>query len=448
MPDKNRRPAYEASLIGNIQVGELKQARRAAKGIKSQLKGQSMAAMAQGNIMQFPIIMSSAIDSEDTMVVAKALERQYAVFALIVLGSTINIDDEKYDTLQDFLRDIHNNKNAPNLMDYAIGLTSNASQIGNAIAMASTTEYFVTDDLMNRLWYSPDVCATMESINEKYLPNAKNVEKLESVLHPANEADMDLDDLNDAFTAMANLDRGRDTAPGLLNIGGDKFAQSRDYQQARPRLYAPKSLAMDAPTLIDAKLYINNIPRVFTVGVKGMVRVVDSATMANELRKSTESSNMAFKFIKWTKGELKFFKDFVLGITQARKDAIAEKNGKGWFAAMRRRKQNARTFIGGGRPLSPINTIVCTQYEVDLVRQQTGVDLADPKFARKLMNELYLIGFVIVDTSAKTVRTMFDGDATGGDFAFSTLDSLKKHITANGNTTITDVTQFLKEIGR
>ena len=135
MPNSKLSPAEEGiNLIGNIQLGHLANARKATKSIRSQFQGSSMAAMSSDCIMRFPVIMSASIGTEESAQISKAFERQYAVFAMIVLSSSLNISSDKYDTVQDFLRDLHNNNNdSPNLLDYAIGLTSNAVSIANGL---------------------------------------------------------------------------------------------------------------------------------------------------------------------------------------------------------------------------------------------------------------------------------------------------------------------------
>ena len=215
-----------------------------------------------------------------------------------------------------------------------------------------------------------------------------------------------------------------------------------------PRLIESRTLSSTEPTLVSAKIFVNNTSRDFIVGVKTMTRLCDSNTMVRELIKAVENTNLAFKIIKWTKGELKFFRDIVFGMTQAREDALNEKNGKGWFSAMRRRKQAAKTFIGGGRPLSPINTIVCTKYEIETVRTKTGIDLSEAKNARKLMKDLYLLGFCILDDANGTVEIMLDGDATDGEFAFNTVAGLRRmNDSSGGNVSLNDLRAFMKEVG-
>ena len=464
MPMGKMTPAEEGvNLIGNIQLGNLTKARKASKSVRSQFQGSSMAAMSSDSIMRFPVIMSASIGTEEAVQIAKAFERQYAVFAMIVLSSSLNISSDKYESIQDYLRDLHNSNNdAPNLLDYAIGLTSNAIAVANG--MESVT---VSDRELSKLWYGADSSVNMESLNSLYLPNNDNMKKLSMVLEASKSGtaaqrnvyqrlidigeDMGAANSNTFPKTVRNdkrVTKKFDKDGNLLNSEEVETSSRTPTEGQPPRLIESRTLSATEPTLVSAKIYVNNTSRDFIIGVKTMTRLCDSDTMIRELIKAVENTNLAFKIIKWTKGELKFFRDIVFGITQAREDGVSEKTGKGWFSAMRRRKQAAKTFVGGGRPLSPINTIVCTKYEVETVRAKTGIDLSEAKNARKLMKDLYLLGFCILDEANETVEIMLDGDATDGEFAFNTIAGLRRTNDASGgNVSLNDLRAFMKEVG-
>ena len=459
MPMDKRYIAEEGvNLIGNIQLGNLSKARKATKSIRSQFQGSSMAAMSSDSIMRFPVIMSASIGTEEAAQIAKAFERQYAVFVMIVLSSSLNISSDKYDTIQDYLRDLHNsNTDAPNLLDYAIGLTS------NAVAMTSGFESVtVSEDELYKLWYGAESSVNMESLNNLYLPNNENMKKLSMVLESNSSGNTQKNTFQKLLNSVGNMNDGvSNSYPNTQKNDVRKEFDSKNRlvktsvststiptEASPPRLIESRTLSSTEPTLVSAKIFVNNTSRDFIVGVKTMTRLCDSNTMIRELIKAVENTNLAFKIIKWTKGELKFFRDIVFGMTQAREDALNEKNGKGWFSAMRRRKQAAKTFIGGGRPLSPLNTIVCTKYELETVRAKTGIDLSEAKNARKLMKDLYLLGFCILDDANGTVEIMLDGDATDGEFAFNTVAGLRRmNDSSGGNVSLNDLRAFMKEVG-
>ena len=305
----------------------------------------------------------------------------------------------------------------------------------------------ISENELLKLWYGAESSVNMESLNSLYLPNNENMRKLSNVIEAASgtpSPNPTPQPKRSNFQRFVEIGKNVGSRIGRTNASPDN--SKKDAQL--PSMIESRTLSSNEPTLINAKIYVNNTSRDFIIGVKTMTRLCDSDTMVRELIKAVENTNLAFKLIKWTKGELKFFRDIVFGISQAREDALNEKNGKGWFSAMRRRKQAAKTFIGGGRPLSPINTIVCTKYEVETVRAKTGIDLSESKNAKKLMKDLYLLGFCILDETNGTVEILLDGDATDGEFVFNTVAGLRRvNESSGGNVSLNDLRAFMKEVG-
>lgn len=159
------------------------------------------------------------------------------------------------------------------------------------------------------------------------------------------------------------------------------------------------------------------------VGVKCMVRLISPELMIPNVISSCQDSSLAFKFVKWTKGEMKVMRDMVFNISQIKDDARAKNTADKWFAALRKRKRNAKSFkFGGSTGINPFCTLVITAEDALQIRETSGYDLYNLETARKLMDNLYLLGFMIVNTSTEIVSTLYDGYA---DFEDTTLKSLK-----------------------
>ena len=60
----------------------------AARFIKKSMSRSSLTRMAKDTVMQFPLLISSGIESDEVSVISRALERQYA--ALMVSSMSIN----------------------------------------------------------------------------------------------------------------------------------------------------------------------------------------------------------------------------------------------------------------------------------------------------------------------------------------------------------------------
>lgn len=159
------------------------------------------------------------------------------------------------------------------------------------------------------------------------------------------------------------------------------------------------------------------------VGVKCMTRLISPSLMIPNIISSCQDSSLAFKWVKWTKGEMKVAKDMIFNISRIKEDAHSQNMADKWFAALRKRKRNANAFkFGGNTGINPFTTLVITDEDAIRIREAAGYDLYNVGTARKLMDNLYLLGFMIVNTNTGMTSTLYDGFA---DFEDVTIKSLK-----------------------
>lgn len=158
------------------------------------------------------------------------------------------------------------------------------------------------------------------------------------------------------------------------------------------------------------------------VGVKTMIRLVNSPYMISNVITSIQDQSLAFKFVKYTRGEMKVGRDMILGISRMKQDARASDQADIWFAALRKRKRAAKTFRFGNSGINPFATLVLTTDEVEQIKAQAGYDVMAKDTAKLLMDNLFLLGFMIVNPATGIVYTMFDGSET---FSTTTLKNLR-----------------------
>ena len=159
------------------------------------------------------------------------------------------------------------------------------------------------------------------------------------------------------------------------------------------------------------------------VGVKTMIRFISSEYMIPNVISAVQDQSMAFKFVKWTKGEMKVGRDMILGISRIKQDALAGNKADQWFAALRKRRRNAKTFRFTETGLNPFTTLVLTTDEVEQIRQTAGYDITSRNICKKLMDNLYLLGLLIVNVNSGTVESIFDGFT---EFSSTTLSAMKE----------------------
>ena len=151
----------------------------------------------------------------------------------------------------------------------------------------------------------------------------------------------------------------------------------------------------------------------FIIGVKCIMHPVKSEEMISNLVGACTNNDKVFNFLRWTTGEISFFKDFLFNIKEIKEDVANRRNGSsGWWLALKKRRllgKSKRTILSNNQ-LLPNATIVINAEEAAYIKTQYGYDLHNPLFINKIMDQYYLLGFVIVDVSAQVAEFIFEND--------------------------------------
>ena len=122
-------------------------------------------------------------------------------------------------------------------------------------------------------------------------------------------------------------------------------------------------------------------------------------------------------------------------------DATNRANGKAPFLSTLRKLKGKRFGVSNltvPHKLIPNSTLVVTTAEVDYIQQNFAIDLRDSRTAMKLIDALFLMGFIILDDAANIMYAIYDGDRSYQEFS---MDTLERENNANQN-------KLNREIGR
>ena len=209
-----------------------------------------------------------------------------------------------------------------------------------------------------------------------------------------------------------------------------------------------KRFSDSEPTMLEVQFFVRDGKgsqvRSAIIGIKAMMRSVATSAMRSNLIKSLQSAHGSYQFVKWTRGEAKIVKDFIFNVSSIKEDAINRNSYDKWFAAMRKRKRNAKAYKGGNVTINPLTTIVISASTAQAIKETAGYDLYDVNIAQKLMNSLYLLAFCIVDQSTGIVSTLFDDF---GDFSETTIAALRSS-NKGGAVDYSQLKDVLKLMGR
>lgn len=476
-----------------------------AKNLSKLTKRNSIMRMAAPGMYQYPLMISGGVDTDSMMAIMKGQQATFA--SAVVTAYSLNpiLWTKDYPNISDYVKKFHTNDEMDvnfNTARTALGIeSSTATEEGDeneedAIAIESAmVATNVSPDLIQAIndsaWDVAEEGLDMSPLNDMYRPYVRTErimrEKLDALKGtPATEgkfsdfvdsAEKQVDTFGKHVEDIVSIKEGGDNyntdrplygayskepvigkngKPVTDKDGNPIYrtkrspAVSRNYNNAVVR--NDKLEAME-PTMVNVQVlchgkdntgagvqYTQNV----TLGVKVMPRVVSSDIMIASMIEAVKESHGIFKFLKWTKGELKTL-DFVLGITASKRKALM-KNARietQILEQSKKRKKLATAKKAINNNLFPILNVVITSYEAEKIREATSTDLNLVQNALKLMNKYYLLSFGIVDTEQGTIKIIFDGDREWG---MSSINATKSMI--NKTTDILNQNKVMQIFGR
>lgn len=453
------------TMLQSVDV--IDHASSAAKLVKSVFGKNSINRMAKDTMLQIPIIADASIHSQTLSVINKCIERRTAALLMSVFSLHPTISMKKFSSVGEYIRTFYDNDRSP------IALPSSESSLEDALnAVISATESMNEDytKLDSAIMYSEDdikgkvdpqvqyepFIGTEAVLNEKNLndifnPTKVNIMKMERALESMTAATEARGGHSNRFSnalakadgALGKVDELAQSVHGDLedlnmhsgssirpipNGDGKSLMQSHTGVSS---ISVPKPVEGSLePTLINATFMLTGegtpIHQSVVIGIQSIARLLKYNDMVETLTTAATGSVGAFKAIKYLKGE-RNFADALLNIADAKAAARPKTAGEKVLSNLKRRKVDKirRSVMGGPKPL-PITWLVVSQAAVDAVKANTGIDLNEPYFALKLMEEYYFMGFMIVDESMDTVSSLLDGDTTFAETTVRALTSSNK----------------------
>jgi hypothetical protein len=184
----------------------------------------------------------------------------------------------------------------------------------------------------------------------------------------------------------------------------------------------------------------------FIIGIKSTMHPIPSDEMVSNVLNAVQSKSRFFNTVRWTSGEISFFKDFLFNIKEIKDDVANRSSGSSpWWIALKRRRALAK--IKGAlmipNQILPNASIVVSMEEVDFIKSNYGYDLMNSSFVDKIMKEYFLIGFVIVDNSTQIAHFLFDGQEGFQSVTFGGLEQANK---SGGGSDLKDVLKLVQRI--
>lgn len=448
-------------------ISEISSAIKDAKGLMGEVKkindfkvNDSLARRSSQATLQFPILVTDSIDINRSQAVSKAIEKKYATFVQLVISMNPYLDLKKDKNIVGYLNNIHQNaptitnllkENAMELLsdeNISVFLSLNEGCSGEVLHSNRKQMYSITESLnsyrVNDLYKPKSITMGEAEAKTRYFL------KENSILVEAKQINADNPSEYDKHTNKNRVnmkpvdgrkpDKSEDPIDQnrVKSLGNDaersmKISQWEAEQRSRASVKMSDNDVKKANELVPTTLSVTINPIQgdnfggalnFVLGVKGIMHLIPSNEMISNLLSGLKSGNKFFNFVRWTTGEIKFVKDLLLNIDQLKDDAVKKyTGGSAWWTTLKRRKTLAKAKnLMSRTKLLPNATIVCSIEEVIEMKEVYGFDLMNLRHATKLMNDYFLLGFVVVDSSQELVHFLFDGESSFETLSFNGLE--------------------------
>lgn len=166
----------------------------------------------------------------------------------------------------------------------------------------------------------------------------------------------------------------------------------------------------------------------FIAGVKARLIPCDSMEIIDRITVINKTRPTLVNLVRATTGEIKFARDFVFALDQAKIDArINSKLSKTspiWRSLQARSSRSGinRLKKNKANDAGAITSLVLTSEEVNMLKKEYNFDLYNIAKARFVMESYNLMTLVIVDEEVEVARFLLDGEKYYQDYSFNSLE--------------------------
>lgn len=404
----------------------------------------SVARGADDQTFHFPALIDENIPVEEGQVITKQLDRVYASWTQIYLSSIGVIDLNYVRNPRQFLA-----KYQPKFTledgdseeeDFCESALRDTLYGNDELFFAEAADDNCKMALITPGSPNPSLLAKSKAGVRPYMEgvNVLGIQKPGELIYEDNETD--------------------EMLGNLLKNAADRNRQVKDDTTLRSTkdAHAPRITESDikklndmAPYVLELKLLAGKGQSSFSqwinylIGVKTTCHLASSNMLVLNIVNVLKNRNGIFNFIRWTTGEISLIKDLILHIDDINFDIANKSDRTGKFISSLKRLKKKYLRVGpsfGVTRMAPFATIVISSNTYFNIKDNYGFDLKNMTFAKKVMEELFLMCFVIIDDVTHTVDLLVDGQ---NDFQTYALETLEREVTMSSNKLGKELTRML-----
>lgn len=180
----------------------------------------------------------------------------------------------------------------------------------------------------------------------------------------------------------------------------------------------------------------------FQVGVKTQLHLGNTNVLTANIVDVLRNRDPAFNWIRWSTGELSLMKDIILHLDDINFDVANKSDRTGKFISTMKalKKKALKVTPSGVNRIVPFATIMISSNTYHDIKEKHGYDLMNMAFAKKVMQELFLMTFIIIDDAARTFNILVEGQS---DFQTYSLETLEREVAMKSSKLSKELTRML-----
>ena len=390
----------------------------------------SVARGANDATFQFPVLISNTIPIDMASTIARTMEKTYVGFTQQWLSLNPTIDITLDRNILQYLKKFHRNVTVESVMNELMVKENEISTYMEKVEDDDYVLFMNKDQTFGVLFNKADrPTATMLESHKELVKEFLSDFDLSKIPHVGDTMITEAEDVTSADIAsaiIANKMREQENDTNDRNIKNTnlmKIPQINDKEVKKANDMVPYAMQVRLMAVNDKKEFVQFID--FVLGIKTILHPVESDDVIENIQRVMQNRSPFFKFLKWTTGEISLFKNIILNINDMKADVINKSAGKSpWFSKLKRLKDRRLAVKDFTVPYAiiPNTTLVITSYEADYLRNHYAIDVTNAKTARRLVDAMFLMAFIIVDEGTGTVDILYDGASSYQTYSLETLE--------------------------
>lgn len=409
-------------------------------------------------ILTFPILVSTDIEPDNAIMIAKAHEKKMASL-LHILFTSISVGNNE--DVFDYVRKFHSNVGSMDgtLDSYVDSLDKLATTFGESYDQTLKIDHevlnTVLEDLRESNYTLPDDTKESSLESFKIIPGYRTGMNDMIINEGKKKKNKGGNNSNAGNTGGNNGNNNNGLLSGNnINVsisgggyGGRNtyksgFSNDKDYADYMKNMTSYHSSVMlnteykKANELQPTMMVINfmrhgehgdNI-NTAVIGIKAKIYPISSADICNRISGKLDDKNILTNFIRATTNEIAFFRDFLFAIDNAKMDALSYSkratSNKLWKVLERRSaKSKFRRSLRMYNDATAITTLVLSENDADYLKKVNNVDILEVRNARKILDSYNFMCICILNQSTEVASILYDtGDDTYEMIPFSGLE--------------------------